>query len=249
MLNLMKYELIKQRTSKIILGGVLLLLEIGFFIALILENVEMMAFVVTFFMLLVTVTFFIVALEAINTYYHDLRDKSGYMLFMTPNSVYTIMASKILTSILTIIVVTIIFGLVVFMDFTIVCVKYGELERIIEQAREALRMFWSIDINIQSIITEVIMCVFGWISILTSAFLAITLCMTLMAGVKGKGLISFILFWIINIAYNIMTERILTFFSVSDYMIYMGISTAFVVVFAVLCFWFSGYMLNKELSL
>ena len=76
MLKLIKYELIKQRTSKVIIGAILALLEVAF---------------------LASVTFVIVGLEEIITYYHDLRDKSGYMLFMTPYNVYEIMGSKILT--------------------------------------------------------------------------------------------------------------------------------------------------------
>ena len=57
-----------------------------------------------------SVTFVIVGLEEIITYYHDLRDKSGYMLFMTPYNVYEIMGSKILTGFFSIAAAAIIFG-------------------------------------------------------------------------------------------------------------------------------------------
>ena len=97
MLKLMKYELIKQRTSKVIIGAILALLEVAFLAGMLLGKEEIMAIAAGMLTFLASVTFVIVGLEEIITYYHDLRDKSGYMLFMTPYNVYEIMGSKILT--------------------------------------------------------------------------------------------------------------------------------------------------------
>ncbi|MBD8965235.1 MAG: hypothetical protein EGR84_01735 [Coprococcus catus] len=97
MLKLIKYELIKQRTSKVIIGAILALLEVAFLAGMLLGKEEIMAIAAGMLTFLASVTFVIVGLEEIITYYHDLRDKSGYMLFMTPYNVYEIMGSKILT--------------------------------------------------------------------------------------------------------------------------------------------------------
>ena len=43
MLKLMKYELIKQRTSKVIIGAILALLEVAFLAGMLLGNEEIMA--------------------------------------------------------------------------------------------------------------------------------------------------------------------------------------------------------------
>lgn len=97
MLKLIKYELIKQKTSKVIIGAILALLEVAFLAGMLLGKEEIMAIAAGMLTFLASVTFVIVGLEEIITYYHDLRDKSGYMLFMTPYNVYEIMGSKILT--------------------------------------------------------------------------------------------------------------------------------------------------------
>ena len=91
MLKLIKYELIKQRTSKVIIGAILALLEVAFLAGMLLGKEEIMAIAAGMLTFLASVTFVIVGLEEIITYYHDLRDKSGYMLFMTPYNVYEIM--------------------------------------------------------------------------------------------------------------------------------------------------------------
>ena len=87
MLKLIKYELIKQRTSKVIIGAILALLEVAFLAGMLLGKEEIMAIAAGMLTFLASVTFVIVGLEEIITYYHDLRDKSGYMLFMTPYNV------------------------------------------------------------------------------------------------------------------------------------------------------------------
>ena len=80
MLKLIKYELIKQKTSKVIIGAILALLEVVFLAGMLLGKEEIMAIAAGMLTFLASVTFVIVGLEEIITYYHDLRDKSGYML-------------------------------------------------------------------------------------------------------------------------------------------------------------------------
>ena len=116
MLKLIKYELIKQRTSKVIIGAILALLEVAFLAGMLLGKEEIMAIAAGMLTFLASVTFVIVGLEEIITYYHDLRDKSGYMLFMTPYNVYEIMGSKILTGFFSIAAAAIIFGIIGFAD-------------------------------------------------------------------------------------------------------------------------------------
>lgn len=249
MLKLMKYELIKQKTSKIIIAAVLLVLEIMFFAGVIIENENMWALAVAFLLLLVIITFFIVALEAIFTYSNDLKDKSGYMLFMTPHSVYEIMGSKILTSIVSIIIATVFFGLLTFIDMTVILSRYGEFEKLLEFFQLFLKQVFSIDVSWSSVVIGTVYGIFDWISILTSGFLAITLCMTIISGMKGKGFISFVLFWIINLLFSVFTSRIMEILSLKTYMANMGVMAVLTVLFAGGCFFFSGYMLKRELSL
>lgn len=74
MLKLMKYELIKQRTSKVIIGAILALLEVVFLASMLLGKEEIMAIAVGMLAFLASITFVIVGLEEIITYYHDIRE-------------------------------------------------------------------------------------------------------------------------------------------------------------------------------
>lgn len=250
MLKLMKYELMKQKTSKIIIAAILLILEIAFVVGGIIKNEEVWLTAAGIFSIVVMITFFIVALEAIITYSNDLKEKSGYMLFMTPHSVYTIMGSKILTSIVSIILATVLFIALTFIDMTFIVARYGELERMFEGIQQIVHQLFSIKISWSTAITGTIYGIFEWISIVTSAFLAITLSMTIVSGMKGKGFISFVAFCVINVLFEIFTNQVMRILSLYSYdMAYLGVMAVLTALFAGGCFFFSGYMLNRELSL
>lgn len=249
MLNLIKYELIKQRTSKIVLAGFIVLAELAFIVGICMENEDIWAMSVLCLMLLAMITFIIVALEAISTYYRDMQDKSGYMLFMTPHSVYTIMGSKILTGILSIVTATVIFSVLAFADVTLAAAKYEELTSIFDYIKVALNQVYAIDISWGAAAIGTFDTVFSWIAMITSAFLAITLCMTLFAGVRGKGFISFAGFCVINWAFSAAVEQIGSWLNLTDYVVQVGFAALTTFVFAGACFWATGYILNRELSL
>ena len=147
MLKLIKYELIKQKTSKVIIGAILALLEVAFLAGMLLGKEEIMAIAAGMLTFLASVTFVIVGLEEIITYYHDLRDKSGYMLFMTPYNVYEIMGSKILTGFFSIAAAAIIFGIIGFADITMVCAKYGELQTLFDQMKSLFRFTLQVNVD------------------------------------------------------------------------------------------------------
>ena len=249
MLKLIKYELIKQKTSKIILAAFVILAELAFVIGVGIDNENVWAPAVFCLILLTMITFAIVALEAIITYYHDMQDKSGYMLFMTPHSVYTILGSKIIASIISIVVAAVIFGALAFLDVTWIAARYGELAYMAEAFQSIMHEMYSIEISWSFGFVGLVEGVFSWIGMLTSAFLAITLCMTLMGNVRGKGFISFIGFCIINWAYEFVAVQLSDWLQLSSLMAQMGLMAVMTVIFAGACFWAAGYILNRELSL
>ena len=63
MLKLIKYELIKQKTSKVIIGAILALLEVAFLAGMLLGKEEIMAIAAGMLTFLASVTFVIVGLE------------------------------------------------------------------------------------------------------------------------------------------------------------------------------------------
>ena len=232
MLKLIKYELIKQKTSKVIIGAILALLEVAFLAGMLLGKEEIMAIA-----------------EEIITYYHDLRDKSGYMLFMTPYNVYEIMGSKILTGFFSIAAAAIIFGIIGFADITMVCAKYGELQTLFDQMKSLFRFTLQVNVDGMLIVWSIIQVVFSWVGMVTSAFLAITLCITIFSGMRCKGLISFVIYCVLNIAVSAVVVQILNWTDMASANGMMAVFSIFDILFAGACYVATGYILNKELSL
>ena len=102
MLKLMKYEFKKQNTSKWIILGVGVLLEIIFLLGVVLSKENMMGFGLGFLMVLSFIAVFYVSIESIITFSNDLNRKQSYMLYMTPHSSFTILGAKLLTAFVTV---------------------------------------------------------------------------------------------------------------------------------------------------
>ncbi len=269
MINLMKYEFLKQKHSKLILGGFLLAFELVFLLGMLMGSESMIALAA--FALAVTsmVGFVLVAVEAIFTYYRDLTEKQGYMVFMTPNSEYTILGSKLLTNILTILVWTLLILLLAFADLTILSAYYGEVETMLYVIRQFSMGLFGIDVSWTSAVYSMFYMVLEWINTVITAFLAITLAITVLRGRKWGGLISFLLFLGLNYCSNLVIRILQSLLgtAVSDSVSFSieasseGVSTAvsglpdtgitFVVtlVFAIVFFMISGTLLRKKLSL
>lgn len=272
MLKLMKYELLKQRTSKLILGGFLLAAELAFILGIVLGREDIWALAVVGLVFVTFAGFLVVGLEAIFTYFTDMKEKRGYMLFMTPNSVYSILGSKLLTSILTIAVWILLIGLLAAADVAVLILIYSNFEVFMEQIRFWGERLFSIQIDWFIVALVTLEVFFNWVCVVTSAFLAITISMLLLSGHRFRGIISFILYIIINlIPVKILSflERILHLSGSADVQMStelaeqtasgislstngameMGLMFVITVVFAVSCFFFTGVILKKRLSL
>ena len=93
MLNLIKYEFIRK--YKLIAGTIITALALNVF--LITRGIGGSA---TFLVLLPLVLSVLFIADIVKMYSDDLNNKTGYMLFMTPNSGYKIISSKVLTAVL-----------------------------------------------------------------------------------------------------------------------------------------------------
>ncbi len=96
MLKLMKYEFRKQLTTKFLLLAVLGLLEIYFLYGVFSDNMDKTMRAVILLATLAFAGIFFVSFECIMTYYNDLKTKQSYMLFMVPQSTFSVMGAKIL---------------------------------------------------------------------------------------------------------------------------------------------------------
>ena len=83
MIKSMKYEFMKNRIGLLILAGIYVLLEVIFLACLPLHSERLLATSVLGFVLLSTVCQFYIFFNGISMYSRDLKEKSGYLVFMT----------------------------------------------------------------------------------------------------------------------------------------------------------------------
>ena len=244
MLKLIKYEFRKQVQSKVLIGILLAVLQVWFFIALSSDDSEKLAQPALWLLLLAFGAIFYVSLECIITYSKDLKTRTSYMLFMTPNTSYTIIGAKVLATAIQILLVSGVFLLIGWIDWKALTNKYGELEMIIDFVRDT----FSLDIESEIIVIGIASLVVTWIFRVMVAFFSITLSKTLMAEKKGKGLVSLILFIGINYLFSFIVKLVVgdaILFSKTDY----WISIIVAIIFSIISYVGTAWMLEEKISL
>ncbi len=208
MLKLMKYEFRKQLFSKFAIAGVLVLLELYFFYGLIRDNEGTMGTAVGLLTVLALLAMFYVSFESIFTFSNDLKTKQSYMLFMTPQSAYSIMGAKVLSSIIQIALVAAFFGVVAVADIFALAARNGAIEEFWEVCQELVKSLLNIEINFEVFLMTAVELLIEWMLIVVIAMLSITLSATFMANTKAKGIVSFVIFIVVNVLISKASELI-----------------------------------------
>lgn len=200
MLKLMKYEFRKMRTTLLAMLGALVALEIGFITGVHLEKNNVMAICLTLISILVFVVYGYIMLAGMASYSRELKEKSGYLIFMTPVSPLGIVLSKLLFTTLVSLVATATFGLAAYLDLRYLIERAHLDANTLKQLNTMLRFGLNSNADLFQIMRTVLFYVLTvLIEIMVtmcSAYLAITLSATLLQNKKGfiRGFVSLLLF-------------------------------------------------------
>ena len=196
MLKLMKYEFRKQLFTKLALLVILLLLECYFFYGVIIKSEE------TTFKgeMFLTVFAFAAILLFSFTFYNDLKTKQSYMLFLVPRSTYSVVGAKMLSAMLQIVLSGLLIGAVAFLDAFIMAARFGELQQLLNGLQTVLRELFQLDVSVSRIAVKLMVIVLSWVTFVIVAMLSITFGATLMANSKLRGVVSFIIFIVLDVA-------------------------------------------------
>ena len=132
-----------------------------------------------------------------NAYSRDLKDKSGYLVFMAPISTYKIIGAKLLMILVEILVFSIVSFLVAVVD--ILFLIRVQTDVTIDEILEGISFFFQMpksDLYMQ--IAVIVIFIFSMLLALymnvTLAYLSISLSATVLQNKRGKGLVSFLVF-------------------------------------------------------
>ncbi len=213
MLKSMKYEFLKNRVSLAVMGIIFACLEATFLIGCALKKDEPAAIAVTGLIVLSVVCVFYIYITGITAYSRDLREKSGYLVFMTPLSTYKVIGAKLLMVLIEATVFAAWFVLFIILDVTLLLHRFADMtwQELAEGLGEIF--FFLRDPEVLRGITGA-MCaglILAFISLfmtVTLAYLAISLSATVLQNRRGKGIVALIFFLVLNQLANLAANHL-----------------------------------------
>ena len=195
MLKLVKYELRKNRTALLVLLAIAAALEAYFLISIAREASEDVYTAIALLTLLFACVSFAVFILGVSSYSGELKRKSSYLIFMTPNSALAVIISKLLFTLVLAVLFSALALALLAVDMPIFLDVYGEWEgyyMLFEQL--LLQQGVALGEIISGFLLTVAQLFLQILSYVGVAYLSITLSATILQSRKGRGLVSFLLF-------------------------------------------------------
>ncbi len=255
MFNLIKYEFKKNRMGLIIMALIFLALEGLFLYGYIADEENVLAAGVGFLVMYVMVAFFYVMFIGISNYEKDLTHKSGYLVYMTPNSSLKIIFSKFLYVLIVGALVCVIMGGTGIMDLMLFADWANEEFRIIDILR-GLADGLGVDFDgvLLVVLMEVIAFVIDFFSILAITYFAVTLSVTVLNNSKLRTVVSVVLTLVLLFAVSWINNKYISpemtyINSFKDAVMYLLPETIFNTVVVAIGVGASAYLTDKAISL
>jgi hypothetical protein len=115
--------------------------------------------------------------------------------------------------------------------------------------RDMTEAFTGIDFSWQSGLGFLIMLILSWISMVAAGFVAVTISNTLLANLKAKGLISFVIFIAVGIISSYILNILYGFIGYDNNILVFVINLAVSVITTLICFIVSGECMKRRLAL
>lgn len=249
MVKLLKYEMRKQQTSRMVIGTILLVCVLGFALGMLLGREKLAAVSLAVMMVATFFVVFYVGIESILVLNRDLKTKQSYMLWMVPKSIWEILGSKFLAAILQMLIV-----FVMYVAAGIICVlvtlQYtGHLSDLFKMIRQVGEFYIDGGISIPSVIWGFAEIFLGWTEVIMAGFVGVILSRTLLLNAKYSGFLAVVVFFAIIIAvekiYDLICPAICFNIGAS------GFNPGFVLYYLIvgfILFGVSGWMAEKKLS-
>lgn len=246
MVKLLKYEMKKQQTSRMVIGSILLVCVLGFALGMLLGREKLAAVSLAVMMMATFFVVFYVGIESILVLNRDLKTKQSYMLWMVPKSIWEILGSKFLAAILQMLIVFVMYVAVGLICILVTLQHTGHLSDLFKIIWQAGELY--ID-GLPSIIWGSAEIFLGWTVVIMAGFVGVILSRTLLLNAKYSGFLAVVVFFAIIIAvekiYDLICPAICVNIGTS------GFNPGFVLYYLVvgfILFGVSGWMADKKLS-
>lgn len=251
--RLIKYELKKQQTSRNIILALLGVFLLVFAVGLFTDNGNMVGISVVLELFFGMFVFFYMSIESLLILNRDLKTKQSHMLWMVPMPSWKILGAKYIAAILQIFFISVAYALAGVLCILSMIAKADVWKEFFEALRTVGEWVMQGHIQITDIATLLAMLLLmflGWTSVIATGFLAVIISRTVLINSRFAGIVSFILFFVING----VIECIYRFFEKYAIMgihegVYIGIAEyIFFIIINVILFVISSVLAEKKLS-
>lgn len=254
MFRLIKYEMRKNITSVVILFAVIMGLEGYFLISALTDSRSHTAISSSLLVIATMVAYFCVCIFGIATYSKELKSKTGYMTFMTPISSFSIIGSKLISTLIEGVFFAILLVVLACTDMALFEAVFPEtklfssfINMLLESMGVDASGFW---LGMLATVIELLVTFFAIVSM---AYLAITLSSTAFQNKKYKGVVSAVIFIVIVIIVSKVADVLPNIYSnptsVIEAIVSMVPALIYFTVITVASIFVSGTLLEKKVSL
>lgn len=242
MLTTLKYEFMKNRVLYGISLGILAIVELVYLAIVPFRSIKDHTIVIPIFLLMIAglFIFFMLLFNGITMFSRDLKSKAGYLVYMTPVPVPSILLAKILLVFLSSVIFGLGYLLLGIADFEILGSiagdSSGDFARFIPEIFKMLRSSGAVP-RIAGRFVRYAISVFDFLSI---TYFSIALGNTLLRGKKAGAMISFIVF----VAIVILNSFITNMAGMSNL-----VASILHMVIGILCFLATSWMITKKIDL
>ena len=191
MLKMMKYEYRRGIFPLLVVITALAAAELLFVIGIFAEKDLLAGLGITFLVMGGWASFMFVLIYGVIIYSQDLKNKTGYMVFMTPISNYKIIGAILLTGA----TLVVFLGLLIVVDYNLLKSHNGGVagvELVLDDILGTRGL--SIGSVIANVAGFIVVALIQFYTMITIAYLAVSLSSTVLQNKKIKGVVSFILF-------------------------------------------------------
>ncbi len=242
MLTTLKYEFMKNRILYAIFLGALAILEVVYLAMVPFYSADSNRIYIPIYLLILAgvFAFFMIFFNGISMFSRDLKSKSGYLVYMTPVPVPSILGAKILLVFLS----SIIFGLGFFAlglaDLELLSVVAHRSDESLRFILPDLIKVLHSDHMVLFFLKKLVHYALSIFSLLSTVYFSIALSNTLLRGKKFGGVISFVIFISLTLLFGFISNALRVNHMCQNLM---------EIFFGLLCFIGTSYLVAKKIDL
>lgn len=209
MLKMMKYEYRRGIFPLLVVITALAAAELVFLIGVFAEKDIFVGLGLIFLIMGGWAAFMFVLIYGVIIYSQDLKNKTGYMVFMTPLSNFKIIGAKLLSILLTGITLVVFLGIIIVVDYNVIKSHNSDIAGMEVMLNDILGTTGSsLGAVVANLVGFIVVLLIQFFTMITIAYLAVSLSSTVLQNKKIKGVVSFVLFVVLYVLISYIAYKL-----------------------------------------